>query len=65
MGKKRDRLLKPREIATRLEVSPRTVVRWIRVGDLMGVKVGKVWRVYESELDSYLERRASGSVQPE
>lgn len=59
-----DRMLKPRAVAETLEVTPRTVVRWITSGDLRGVKVGRVWRVPEKELEAYLKRRRSGRVQP-
>lgn len=33
-----------------LDVSPRTIARWIRQGKLNAVKVGRVWRVSLNEL---------------
>lgn len=59
-----ERMLKPRVVAEQLEVTPRTVVRWINVGELKGVKVGRVWRIPETELKAYIRRRRSGRIQP-
>ncbi len=53
----KSKLLKPREVAERLSVSHATVVRWIKRGDLHGIKVGRVWRVSEDSLKEYLESR--------
>jgi excisionase family DNA binding protein len=39
------RLLKPREVSVMLNVTPRTVVRWIREDKLGGHKLGRVWRI--------------------
>jgi excisionase family DNA binding protein len=44
-----DRLLRPREAAELLNVKPSTIVQWCRSGRLRCVKVGREWRVYESE----------------
>jgi acetyl-CoA synthetase len=39
------------EVATALRVSPATVRRWLTADDLHGVKVGKAWRIPETEVD--------------
>ena len=54
--KTQERLLTPAEVATRLNVSLVTVGRWLREGKLKGLKVGRQWRVRESDLEAFLER---------
>lgn len=39
------------EVATALRVSPATVRRWLTADDLHGVKVGKAWRIPETEVE--------------
>ena len=46
-----DPLLTPDEIAERLGVRPKTVRDWLRSGDLVGIKVGKSWRIHPTDLD--------------
>jgi excisionase family DNA binding protein len=54
------RLLTAREIAGLLGVSPETVLRWTRRGELPAIKLpGGVVRYRESELDGWLEERAT------
>ena len=56
MSVKAEKLLKTKDVALRAGVSPRTVARWLRDGELKGVKLnGHSWRVYESALEEYLE----------
>lgn len=53
-------LLTPEEAASRLQVSLSTVKRWLRNGDLKGVKPGgKVWRVEEESLEQFIAASAS------
>jgi excisionase family DNA binding protein len=41
-------LLTPRDVATLLQVTPRTVTRWCRDGNIAPVtKLGRVWRIEE------------------
>ncbi len=48
-------LLTPEEAAKRLQVSHSTIKRWLRNGDLKGVKPGgKVWRVEEEALEQFI-----------
>jgi excisionase family DNA binding protein len=61
-----DRLLTAREVAERLGVSPATVLRWVRRGELPAIRLpsGAI-RFRESELEAWLEQRATlrrGSV---
>jgi excisionase family DNA binding protein len=46
------------EIAMALRVSPATVLRRIRAGELKAIRVGREWRVAKSEWSAYFERLA-------
>jgi excisionase family DNA binding protein len=48
------RILTPEEVAARLKVKPRTVQAWLRSGRLAGLKLGKLWRIRESDLEIFL-----------
>lgn len=48
-------LLTPEEVAAALRVEVPTVRAWFRTGVLRAVKVGREWRMAQSELDRYLE----------
>ena len=56
----RPRFLTPAEVAEDLRVSAMTVYRLIKSGDLPAVRVGRSFRVAESDVDTYL---ASGYTQ--
>ncbi len=58
----RARTLTPRRIAERLQVSEREVLRWLRGGDLRGLRIDNEWRVSERQLGAFLEERANISV---
>lgn len=49
-----ERLLTPEEAAERLAISSKTIRNWLREGKLHGVKVGRLWRLQEWELDVFL-----------
>jgi excisionase family DNA binding protein len=49
-----DRLLTAHEVADQLRVSTMTIYRLIRRGELPAVRVGRNYRVRESELEAYL-----------
>jgi excisionase family DNA binding protein len=54
------RLLTARHVAELLDVSPETVLRWTRRGELPAIKLpGGAVRYRESELDGWLEERAT------
>jgi excisionase family DNA binding protein len=48
------KLLKPGNVADRLEVSEITVRKWLRDGNLNGFKIGKLWRIPTGEVDRFL-----------
>ena len=50
-----DKLLTPEKAAELLSVSPKTLRDWLRQGKLKGVKVGKLWRIWEKDLKDFIE----------
>jgi len=51
------RLLTPRRVAEELNVSVWTVYRLIRKGDLVAIRVGRLFRIPESSLEAFLDLR--------
>lgn len=51
----KEQLLSPEEVAERLAISPKTVRDYLREGRIKAMKVGKLWRVRESDLQQYLK----------
>lgn len=51
-----EKLLTPEDVAKSFAVKPETVREWLRTGKLKGVKVGRLWRIRESELEAFLRR---------
>lgn len=56
-----DRLLSPEEVADRLDVSPQTLANWRRdpEHELAFVKVGRLVRYLESDLEDFLDYLSS------
>ena len=50
-------LLSIDETAEKLKSHPETVRRFIREGQLAGVKLGRSWRVREADLRAFVEAR--------
>lgn len=50
-----ERLLTPDQVADRLCISRLTVMRYLRTGRLRSVKVGRLWRVRERDLEAFLQ----------
>jgi len=53
--------LTPQEVSDLLRVSVYTVRRWIKEGTLPAYKVGRGWRIHESEMSAWLEHRQSSA----
>jgi len=53
-----DRLLTVMEVAALMRVSNMTVYRLIKGGQLAAIRVGKNYRIRDSDLDRYLTDRA-------
>lgn len=53
-----DRLLTVREVADAMRVSQMTVYRLIKGGELAALRVGRNFRIRESDVDRYFEAQA-------
>ena len=53
------RSMTPAQVAAHLQVSERRVVKWLREGQLLGVRVGTQWRTSTLHLATFLEARAN------
>jgi excisionase family DNA binding protein len=51
----------PQEVAELLRVSPTAILRLLRRGELPAVRIGRFWRVEESELQRWLRHRRQPS----
>jgi excisionase family DNA binding protein len=47
-------LLTPKQAAVQLLVSEKTVLDWLRRGQLKGVKAGRLWRIRARDLEAFL-----------
>lgn len=50
-------LLTIKEAATSLNVSTVTIWRSLRNGDLVGVKIGRIWRIRPRDLQKFIRER--------
>lgn len=48
------KVFSPENIADGLAVSRKTVYLWLQTGQLVGFKVGKLWRITREELENFL-----------
>jgi excisionase family DNA binding protein len=55
--------LTPQEVSDLLRVSVYTVRRWIKEGHLPAYKIGRGWRIRETDIDEWLESHQAGTVQ--
>ena len=55
------KMLTPSEIAEKLNLHPNTVRDYLKAGVLPAVKLGRVWRVEEEDLNKWLEEKKRGS----
>lgn len=45
------------EVATYLKVDPKTVRNWIDDGKIVSIKIGRLVRIRESDLQAFIERK--------
>ena len=50
------------EVLTYLKVTPRTIYRLIRTGELPAVRIGRQWRFHRRDLDTWLDRQRHSSA---
>lgn len=56
-----DELLKVQDVADRLHVNSRTVLRMVERGELDAVKVARSWRFRPRDINAYLKKNHTGS----
>lgn len=54
------RFFTPAQVAEQLQVSGKTVLRWIEAGELPAHKLGRQWRIAEADLKRFLHARWQG-----
>jgi excisionase family DNA binding protein len=55
-----EKVYSPEEAAKALGVHKETIRQWLRSGQLGGVKVGRLWRVRERDLQKFLQTQPEG-----
>ncbi len=53
-----EKLYTPDMAAEMLHISTLTLKKWLRSGRLTGIKVGRQWRIRESDLKAFIEQGA-------
>lgn len=51
-----DRILTPDQVASILQIHPLTVLKYIKQGKLKGAKLGRVYRIRESDVEKFLDQ---------
>ena len=44
------------EVAKTLKVQPAAVREWLKQGTLVGVKLGRIWRIEEKDLEDFVNK---------
>ena len=50
-------LLTIKQTAEHLQVSTKTICRWIKSGNLIAYRIGRQWRISESNLKAFIKMR--------
>ena len=58
----KERLWTTEEIAQHFKVTTTSVARWLRRGELEGIRLGGVWRVPEGSLVEFIEKSTREAV---
>jgi excisionase family DNA binding protein len=58
-----ERLLTPEQVAERLQLSPFTILDYLRTKRLRGVKLDRHWRVREADLRAFIEAHLSNGAE--
>ncbi|HET7618692.1 MAG TPA: helix-turn-helix domain-containing protein [Vicinamibacterales bacterium] len=62
-GSQLETFLTTEEVLSYLNVTPRTIYRLIRSGELPALRIGRQWRFRRGDLDAWLERQRSVGTQ--
>ena len=50
-----DRILTPDQVGEMLQLHPFTILNYIKDGRLRGAKIGRVYRIRESDIEKFLD----------
>ncbi len=59
-----DKLLTSEQVSKILQVHTFTVLKYLKAGKLKGIKLGRVWRIRERDVERFLEERSIASKEP-
>ena len=59
-----ERHLTTEQVANILQIHPFTVLKLLKTGKLRGAKIGRVYRIKESDVHEFLEQRTVGGATP-
>ena len=62
MNSQSDNMLSISFVAKKLNVSRSTILSLIKHNEISAVTIGKVWRIYQSDLEEYLQEQQNTSV---
>lgn len=51
-----EKLYSVEEAAELLGISPLTLANWLRAGKITGTKIGRKWRITDSDLQAFIEK---------
>ena len=57
-----EQYLTSEQVAKQLQVHPFTVLKYLKSGKLKGVKIGRMYRIKESDVEKFLERISTTDV---
>ncbi len=49
-------ILTPEQVAEKLQIHPLTVLKYIKNGDLKASRLGRVYRIREEEIDTFMDK---------
>ena len=52
-----EKLLTVEDVAKVLLVKPTTVREWLKASKLKGMKMGRLWRIWEGEMEAFLSMK--------
>lgn len=55
-----EQFLTTEQVANILQVHPFTILKFLKEGKLKGIKLGRVYRIKESDVHEFLENRSTG-----
>lgn len=58
----KDKYFTTEQVANILQVHPFTILKFIKEGKLMGIKLGRMYRIKESDVEDFLERQMTGKA---